>query len=397
MARLTNEELEQVKRKYNTKELYSWSRLETFRNSPYEYFLSYVLHKKPDREDSIYGVLGSQVHDILEKFYSNEIDYNSMIELFEDSWITCYDIAKLCFVRNDETKNKSIADKYKINLEHFFTYHKKIPYNVALEKFLTAKIDDYVLQGYCDLLYKNNSGKYVIVDWKTSSYFNEKTAEEKCGQLVVYAQSLMQAGIKMEDILICWNMLKYCNVEVSMKNGNKKTRTIERYKLGESLVSNARMWLKDCGCDEEETDNYIKQLIDSNSISCLPIETQNKFSIEDCYVYVPLSQKLIDKWNKEIITTIKDIELRLNDYNQTHNDKVWWDTESSVKEQSYYFANLSGFSANLHLPYKAYLQKLEALQNNNNNIFGNLLGNNTSTLSNEIIPNDDSLEWLNNI
>ena len=397
--RLTHEQLEEVKRKYNTKELYSWSRLETFRTSKYEYFLSYVLHKKPDREDSIYGALGGQAHDILEKFYSNEISYDDMIELFQDSWITCYDLAKLCFVRNDEVKNKSIADKYKINLEHFFTHHKKIQYNMALEKFLTAKIGDYVLQGYCDALYRNNEGKYVIIDWKTSSYFNEKAAEEKCGQLVVYAQSLIQAGIKLEDILICWNMLKYCNVEVSMKNGKKKVRTIERYKLGESLVSNARMWLKDYGCDEEETDNYLKQLIDSNSIECLPYEVQNKFSIDDCFVFVPLTQKLIDKWNNEIITTIKDIELRLADYNETKSVNCFWDDEDVVKAQSYYLSNLCGYSPNLHLPYQTYLKKLEAAQNPSG-MFGNLLGTNSSAPSSKVIENstdDIDLSWLADI
>lgn len=392
--RLTNEELQKVKQKYNVDTLYSWSRLETFRTSPYEYFLSYVLHKKSDREDSIYGALGGQVHDVLEKFYKGEIDFDSMIELFEDSWTTCYDIAQLRFVRSDNSKNESIAKKYKTDLQHFFKNHKKISYNIALEKFLVAKVGDYILQGYCDALYRNEDGKYVIVDWKTSSYFNEKAAEEKCGQLVVYAQSLMQAGIKLEDILICWNMLKYCNVEVSMKNGKKKIRTIERYKLGESLVSNARMWLKDYGCDEKKSDEYLKQMIDSNSISCLPIEVQDKFSIDDCYVFVPLTQKLIDKWNNEIITTIKDINLRLNDYMQTKSEKCFWDTEESVKAQSYYMANLMTYSPNLHKPYAEYLSKLEAQQNGD--IFGNLLNATTSKVIDDKSSELD-LSWLDNI
>lgn len=393
MARLTKEELDKVKQKYNVDTLYSWSRLETFRTSKYEYFLSYVLHKNPDKEDSIYGVLGGQVHDIIEKFYSNEIEYGDMLKTFEDSWTTCYDIAKLCFFRGDELKNKNIAEKYKTNLEHFFKNHKKIPYNIALEKFLVTKVGDYALQGYCDALYKDGDGKYIVVDWKTSSYFNSKAAEEKCGQLVIYAQALMQAGIPLEDIRICWNMLKYCNVETTLKNGNKKVRTIERYKLGESLVSNARMWLKNYGCNEEEVDEYLKQLIDENSINCLPIEVQSKFSIDDCYVFVPLTQKLIDKWNKEIIETIMDIELRLADYDETHNDKVWWDSEESVKAQSYYMANLMGFSANLHKPYAEYLDKLEVVKNNN--IFDTPITTTTNIINNK--TNEPDLSWLDSI
>lgn len=396
--RLSHEELEKVKKKYNVSTLYSWSRLETFRTSKYEYFLSYVLHKTPDKDDSIYGALGGQAHDILEKFYNDEIDYNSMITCFEDAWLTCYNIAKLKFYRSDESKDESIAKKYKADIEHFFKNHKKIPYNIVLEKFLTARVGDYVLQGYCDALYRNEDGKYVVVDWKTSSYFNEKAAEEKCGQLVVYAQALMQAGIKLDDILICWNMLKYCNVEVSMKNGNKKVRTIERYKLGESLVSNARMWLKSCGYNEDQTDEYLKELIDSNSILCLPNEVQEKFSIDDCYVFVPLTQKLIDKWNNEIITTIKDIELRLQDYNESKSDKVWWDTEESINTQSYYMANLMSFSGALHKPYGEYLAKLEAEKNGD--IFGNLLGSSSSSVTSKIISDNNSepdLSWLDEL
>ena len=324
-----------------------------------------------------------------------------MIEHFEDAFMMCYDIAKLCFFRNDESKNKSIAEKYKTNLQHFFAHHKKIPYNIALEKFLVTKIGDYVLQGYCDALYKNSDGKYIIVDWKTSSYFNEKAAEEKCGQLIVYAQSLMQAGIKIDDIKICWNMLKYCNVEVSMKNGKKKLRTIERCKLGESLVANTRMWLKNYGYDEDETDEYLKQLIDSNSISCLPIEIQNKFFIDDCYVFVPLTQKLIDKWTNEIIATIKDVECRLSDYNETGNEKIWWDSDESIESQSYYMANLMSFSPNLHKPYAEYLEKLE-VQRNGTDLFGGIGSdiNESIATTDKVICNksgkntDIDLSWL---
>ena len=396
MSRLSKDELDKVKQKYNVETLYSWSRLETFRTSKYEYFLSYVLRKKADREDSIYGALGGLVHDALEKFYSGEINYNDMLDSFEDAWLTCYDMAGLRFVRGDDTKNESIGEKYKANLQHFFKNHKKIPYNIALEKFLVAKIDRYALQGYCDALYKNDEGKYVIVDWKTSSYFNSKVAEEKCGQLVVYSLALMQAGIKMEDILICWNMLKYCNVEVTMKNGNKKVRTIERYKLGESLVSNCRMWLKDYGCNEEETDEYLKQLIDSNSIEHLPIEIQQKYTLDDCYVYVDLNEKLVEKWTKEITTTIKDIELRLADWEDVHSEKIWWDDQKSVESNSYYMANLMSYSPNLHKPYAEYLAKLEASKNGD--IFGNL-GMPTTTSTNKVIENKNEvdLSWLDSI
>lgn len=397
--RLTNEQLQKVKDKYGVAELYSWSKINTFMTSPYEFYLQYVLHTKPDRDNSAYAPIGGCVHQIIEDLYNNKIEYNDMESAFEDAWITAIDIADLRFVRGDEEKNRNIADKYKTSLQHFFANHRRIQRKIELERFLCAKIGDYVLQGYADAITKTDNDEFMIVDWKTSSMFTGKDLVEKSGQLVVYSIALMQLGVPLEKIKPCFCMLKYCNVEITQKNGNKKVRTIERYKLGESLSTNVRMWLKDYGCNEVEIDTYLKQLIDSNSIKCLPIDVQNKFFIDDCYVFVPLTQKLIDDWTDTIITTIKDIELRLNDYNQTQSINCFWDTEESVKAQSYYFSNLCSFSPNLHLPYQTYLKRIEAAQNGQD-MFSGLLGSSVVSQSSNVINNkkdEIDLSWLDNI
>lgn len=46
MARLTYEELEKIKKEYNVSRLYSWSRVNCFMTSMWEYYLKYVLKKK---------------------------------------------------------------------------------------------------------------------------------------------------------------------------------------------------------------------------------------------------------------------------------------------------------------------------------------------------------------
>ena len=43
------------------------------------------------------------------------------------------------------------------------------------------------------------------------------------------------------------------------KNGTIKTREVERYKIGESLQSNARMWLNALGY-KDVADHYLKLL-----------------------------------------------------------------------------------------------------------------------------------------
>ena len=394
--RLTNEQLEKVKRKYGVDELYSWSKINTFMTSPYEFYLQYILHKKPDVDNCAYAPLGGIVHQIIEDYYNDKISYDDMTEQFEDGWVTAIDIADLKFDRNDETKNNNIKAKYKSDLYHFFNNHVPLKNKVELERFLSAKIGDYVLQGYADAITKDDDGNFVIIDWKSSTKYSKKALEEHSGQLTVYAISLMQLGVPLDKIRCAFNFLKYCTVEYEQANGATKSRDIERFELGEKLQSNLKVWLKKLGY-EDEMDEYLKMVIDTNSIKCLPEDVQVKYKISDCYCYIDLNEDLVEKWTKEIITIIKDIELRRIDYEKTRSINVWWDSEESVKSQSYYFATLSGYSANLHLPYQTYLKKLEVSQND---MFGGLLGSNSSASSSKVIEsntNEVDLSWLDNI
>lgn len=395
--RLTEKELEKVKSKYGVDRLYSWSKINTFMTSHYEYFLKYVLHKKEDYDNAAYATLGGMSHNVLENYYENEIEYDEMLDKFLDSWTTAIDIADLKFDRNDESKNESIKERYKENLIHFFKNHKIIEKNIMIERFMSAKIGDYALQGYVDAIFKDDDGNFNIIDWKTSSKYSGKSAEEKCGQLVVYAIGLNQQGVDFDKIKIAWNFLKYCTITITQKNGKKKDRIIERSKIGESLKANAKAWLNEYNYD---VDKYLNLLVETNSIDCLPDKVKDTYMVNDCYVYIPLTDKLIKKWEDIIITTIKDIELRENDYEETHNEKIFWDSNEQVRKESYYFSTLCGYSAALLKPYAEYLQKLEDRENGKD-IF-NGVGN--ATDDGEIIEstgknvlNDNDLSWLNDL
>jgi hypothetical protein len=61
------------------------------------------------------------------------------------------------------------------------------------------------------------------------------------------------------------------------------------------------------------------------------------------------------------------------------------ESQEEVEKNSFYFANLCGYSANKHKPYKLYLENLEREKD------GDLLGNNKSQEPEE---DDDDLSWL---
>ncbi len=402
MARLTSEELQTLMKNEGISRIWSWSKWNCFHTSPYEYFLKYILHKKEDRTDCIYTTTGGIAHDIMERRYTGKLPYEQMIDDFEDGWVTAFNIAEMKFDRNSPEKNDKISQKYYENLKYFFMNHTPLKYKPVIEQFVKAKIGDNLFQGYIDVCFKDDEGNFNILDWKTSSIYKGKKAENECGQLVVYAIGLSQQGIPMDKIRICWNFLKYVSIQYEQANGAIKTREVERCKIGESLQANAKMWLRNKGYGDQ-VDDYLKLLLDTNSIECLPKEVQEKYIISDCYVYVPLTDELINRWKETIISTINDIELREKDYEETHSDKAFWDTDESVEAQSYYFSTLCGYSPNLHLPYKAYLERTEKAKDGDvfSGVGSSTVESSPVAQTNKVIHEKGSenvdLSWLDNI
>lgn len=405
MARLAREELDKIKKKYNVSRIWSFSRLNTYLTSRYEYLLKYLMCEKEDRQDCAYTTLGSLCHDTLDDYYEGKISYSDMAEQFLDGWITAIDIAGLKLDRNSEEHDTKLKEKYKSDIQHFFENHVKYNYNLLIEKPVLTKVGSNIFVGYCDAIYKDNNGDYYVVDFKTSSTsgFSGKNLEKKSMQLVLYSMSLIQSGIDIEHIKPCFNMLKYVNVETTLKNGDKKQRQIERCKIGESLQSNAKMWLKSFKYSEEEVDDCLKMLLDTNSIDVLPDEVQEKYKIEDCHIYVPLTQELVDKTVDTITTNIHDIYAREKDYKETGSDQAFWDDEESVKKESYYYATLCAYSPSKLLPYKNYLDKLEKQKNAMDFFSGVGENSENNVVANQDICNntkgsdDVDLSWLDEI
>lgn len=403
MTRLSKEELNKIKNKYNVSRIWSFSRINTYLTSKYEYALKYVMHVPEDRQDCAYTTLGTLCHDTLDDYYEGKIAYEDMESQFSDGWLMAIDIADLKLDRNDDEHDKNLKEKYKLDIQHFFKNHVKYSNKLLIEKPVITNVNSNIFVGYADAIYKDNNGNYYIIDFKTSSAsgFTGKGLEKKSTQLVLYSMALIQAGIDIERVHPCFNMLKYVNVETTLKNGKTKQRTIERFKIGESLQSNARTWLKSFGYGEDEIDDYLKLMLDTNSIEVLPEEVQEKYKFEDCHIYVPLTQELIDKTVGEITATIKDIEAREKDYEETKSDAAFWDSDEDVKKESYYYATLCGYSVAKLLPYKSYLDKLEA-QKNGSDIFGGLLNDseNDVVTSQDICNNSNDevdLSWLDEL
>lgn len=344
-----------LKAKYNCERLWSWSRYTKYKTSKYEYFLKYVLKEKGDRH-SIYAELGGLSHDIIEKFYRNEIKYEDMIDLFESGLKSLQDKG-LKYDRSNNMKNDKIASKYEACMREFFKNHTILNQKLHLEKLIIIKINNFVFQGYIDAVHKEN-GKVYITDWKTSSIYTGKKIDKEKGQLLLYAEGLRQNGFPIEDIVIRWNFLKYVDISYRLKNGNLKTTTSTRHNWASTLISRVKMDLKDLQWTDEDIDVAIQTMISENSLKSLPKSVQDNYVVEDCYVEIDFTSADLKELCENIHNTLIDIHKCEAEYSKTKDDNVFYDDLEKISEDSYYFANLCEYSQYKHKPYAEYLQSL---------------------------------------
>lgn len=358
MARLSKEQLEAIKKEHGVDTLFSWSRYNCYKNSVYEYFLKYVKRERPTRE-SIYAILGNLCHDICEDFYLGKIKYEEMIDRYNDA-VLKVDMMDLKFDRSDEKKNENIAKKYYACVEEFFKSHKPIEHKTQVEQHLVIKVGEHIFHGFFDLAYKDGDEVH-IVDWKTSTIYKGKKIDKEKGQLMLYAEGFRQMGVPLDKIRIKWNFLKYANITYAQKNGKEKTTQAERHKLVDKIKNNLKMWLKDSGQYEDvEIEDMVAFAVDMNTLDNIPEDIKSKFKIEDCYVDIPFSEVEIDELKARICDTLAEIKEKEMRYKITGDDMAF--DEDIDDQKSYYFANLCGYSANQHKPYKRYIEELETFR-----------------------------------
>jgi hypothetical protein len=359
--RLSYEQLEQIKKDLNVFDIYSFSKVNSFKTDAYGYFLKYILKVPEDRTDSIYNVVGTIVHDLTEEFQADKITREKMIETYKDKTFELEALGYK-FDRNDEDKNESISKKYHACNIHFLENFKKIEgIKGVSESSIIIRVGNFVFVGYIDYKHieiENNEQYLYITDFKTSTiYKGEKIDKEKM-QLLLYTLGHIQQGWDINKIKARWCFTKYVTVDVMEKKKTWKTRQIERNEIGSKLSASAKMWLKDTKrYSEEEINDFLVDMLVNNSIDKLPDDVKEKFKISDCYVYIDITEEEIKELIQDFIETIHSMKIKEGEYLRSKDDKVFW-TEVT-KENEYFLSVLSGYSTKHHKPYAEYLKQKE--------------------------------------
>lgn len=258
--------------------IYSFSKLNALRcNCSYEYYLSRIL-KKPS-EPNAYGVLGGYMHDILEDFYNGKVKREDLLSLWQDK---CFDfeMSEIKF-SSDEEKHKSMFNKYKTDIEHFFDNYKELPNKVLTERevWIDLEHNGAVCVGYIDHMHKDNEGNLIIEDYKSSTLYKTKEdIHEHQKQLLLYAYYFIQNGISLDKIKIRWLFTKYltmnCKHQVNvtyLDKGKEKTSCLLRNEWITKLKPNLRAYIKEYkeGISNKDLKTIADKCCEDNSFDSL--------------------------------------------------------------------------------------------------------------------------------
>lgn len=210
------------------------------------------------------------------------------------------------------------------------------------------------------------------------------------GFVPIHIEELINEMMELNSIEFLPNEIK-SKIIIENIESEVKPRQIERAKIGESLQANVKAQMKKLGYTEDDIFTYLDTLIQTNDLNSLPEDVKCKYTMEDCYVYVDLTEELLNYWETDIIETLKMIRAKEEEYEESKDESIWMESQEDVAKNSFYFSNLCAYSANKHKPYKMYLESLDAEKNGN--IFGSKKTNTDETDEYEI----DNLEWLNEL
>lgn len=173
--------------------IYSFSRLSSFDECKYCYYLNYVMPKdqRPPNEDNAFNLYGSFVHELLEKFSKGELASWDLLDKYVDE----FDIQV-----NKEFPPNAFADLHDSYyndgyafLEGFEGFDDEYE-TLGVEQPFVVDFGDFKLRGFIDLILRDKkTGGIVVLDWKSKSKFaSKKEQSEYARQPYLYSKYIYE-------------------------------------------------------------------------------------------------------------------------------------------------------------------------------------------------------------
>ena len=353
MGRDKQEILDEIQAKGGT--VYSISRLNTINQCPYSAYLQYV--KGVRSKDNCWSSLGGKVHTALEDCIHGADE--SIIEDAINEELEYLDTMGIEFPL-DRNGNPTLRENWIADMKGFAKHFKTPQGEFETEEFIICQIDDdSYMQGYIDLIRKNDDGTISIFDWKTSSQFDKDHLLQAGRQLVFYMLAKQNQGYKVRDV--AWVMLKYATVSWLAKNGKKQTKTVEWRKLGTEMKKKIEKDMIEAGYNDIDIEQRLDWLIEDNDIVRQVPEVKEKYTLSPYVRYYDITPEIIE----ETLQYIKSGIAKFKQYGDIAENYKPLD----CYENSFFCHNLCGFGRDKCSHFADYLVECEINQDELEDLF----------------------------
>lgn len=298
---------------------YSYSRLTTFENCQYCYYLSYI--KKLKGVQNAYAYLGGITHEQLEKLQINEITNDDAINNFE---IGSFDAEFMGYNFPSDNIRNSYNNAVKHYIKHFEPYECDA---CDIEYKFDIEIDGIELLGFIDLVLFNEDETVSIIDHKTSSEYSKKDKMKHGRQLILYGIACQKRGLTVKEI--GWSMLKYARVKV----GNGRFKKVARNKIGTEFYNQIKVLVDESDMIEDFKESTLEHLRLTGDTTCLPKDVRDKIIIEPLLTLHDFSEDNIQETINFIKSTVSEIEAKSDDEDE-------WKPIDIIKGKEYFCVNL---------------------------------------------------------
>lgn len=205
---------------------FSYSKLNTFQNCPYQFKLKYIDKVRVDKRETIEAFMGSRVHEVLEKIYKDLLKekHNSLEDLlkfYDEVWDKNY--TNEIRVINQEYSAENYKEVGRRCIKDYYArYH---PFNqgktLGTELRINFKLDKesgIFITGIIDRLVEVKDGYYEIHDYKTSGHLPSQAEKDEDKQLALYQLWLKENFKYVKGVKLVWHFLVFDKEIVSRRN-----------------------------------------------------------------------------------------------------------------------------------------------------------------------------------
>lgn len=177
------------------KECYSFSKLNSFSQCRYGWFKTYVEHSK--QIDNFFSLYGTFVHELCQKYAEGEYTLDSLADLFE------WGFEEAVPLPAPPNKWTDLKSSYITGALDFF--HEWEGYDgcqiLGVEEHFKIPIADFDFQGFIDISFVDEKGRYVLRDYKSHKKYSKKELAEAARQPYLYSAYFKEAHGRYPDVL----------------------------------------------------------------------------------------------------------------------------------------------------------------------------------------------------